>query len=73
MNFDLVVFDMAGTTVLDRGNVNDSFRFAFAESGIIVSPEDVDTVMGYRKIEAIEIILKKYLEKNRILWNEKRV
>lgn len=63
MNFDLVVFDMAGTTVLDRGNVNDSFRFAFAESGIKVSPEDVDTVMGYRKIEAIEIILKKYLEK----------
>jgi len=63
MNFDLVVFDMAGTTVLDRGNVNDSFRYAFAESGIKVSQEDVDTVMGYRKIEAIEIILKKYLEK----------
>jgi phosphonatase-like hydrolase len=63
MGFELVVFDMAGTTVKDQGNVNDAFRAAFAESGIIVSAEDVDTVMGYRKIEAIEIILKKYLEK----------
>jgi phosphonatase-like hydrolase len=53
---------MAGTTVKDKGNVNDAFRAAFSESGIEVSAADVDTVMGYRKVEAIEIILKKYLE-----------
>lgn len=62
MKYQLVVFDMAGTTVKDKGNVNDAFRAAFLESGINVSAADVDTVMGYRKIEAIEIILKKYLE-----------
>lgn len=62
MKYELVVFDMAGTTVSDKGNVNDAFRSAFLESGISVSIADVDTVMGYRKIEAIEIILKKYLE-----------
>lgn len=62
MKYQLVVFDMAGTTVKDKGNVNDAFRAAFLESGIDVSVADVDTVMGYRKIEAIEIILKKYLE-----------
>lgn len=62
MKYELVVFDMAGTTVRDKGNVNDAFRSAFLESGISVSIADVDTVMGYRKIEAIEIILKKYLE-----------
>lgn len=62
MTYELVVFDMAGTTVKDKGNVNDAFRAAFSESGIEVSAADVDTVMGYRKVEAIEIILKKYLE-----------
>ncbi|OYU55753.1 MAG: phosphonoacetaldehyde hydrolase [Chitinophagaceae bacterium BSSC1] len=62
MGYELIVFDMAGTTVRDKGNVNDAFRAAFLESGIAVSAADVDTVMGYRKIEAIEIILKKYLE-----------
>jgi phosphonatase-like hydrolase len=62
MTYELVVFDMAGTTVKDKGNVNDAFRAAFLESGIDVHAADVDTVMGYRKVEAIEIILKKYLE-----------
>lgn len=62
MRYELVVFDMAGTTVKDKGNVNEAFRAAFLESGITVTAEDVDTVMGYRKVEAIEIILKKYLE-----------
>jgi phosphonatase-like hydrolase len=62
MTYELVVFDMAGTTVKDKGNVNDAFRAAFLESGIDVLAADVDTVMGYRKVEAIEIILKKYLE-----------
>lgn len=61
MQFELVVFDMAGTTVLDRGSVNDAFREAFAASGIEVDAADIDMVMGYRKIEAIEIILRKYI------------
>ncbi len=62
MGYELVVFDMAGTTVRDKGNVNEAFRAAFLDSGITVAAADVDKVMGYRKIEAIEIILKQYLE-----------
>lgn len=60
MDIELVVFDMAGTTVADSGNVNKAFRDAFSVEGIIVNGPDVDKVMGYRKIEAIGIILKQY-------------
>lgn len=53
MKTALVVFDMAGTTVSDKGNVNKAFRDALAEENIVVSIEEVNTLMGYRKIEAI--------------------
>jgi phosphonatase-like hydrolase len=56
----LVVLDIAGTTVSDKGNINEYFREAFASEGLNVTPEDVDQVMGYRKIEAVEIIVNKY-------------
>ncbi len=70
MNAALVVFDMAGTTVSDKGNVNKAFRDAFLAESIIVNAPDVNAVMGYRKIEAIEIILKQYepeLAEDRVL------
>ncbi|CAN5373512.1 phosphonatase-like hydrolase [soil metagenome] len=60
MSIELVVFDIAGTTVSDKGNINDFFRGAFSRAGMDVDPKDVDNVMGYRKKEAIEIIVKKY-------------
>jgi phosphonatase-like hydrolase len=60
MSIELVVFDIAGTTVADKGNINAVFRKAFANAGITnVDAIDVDTVMGYRKKEAIEIIVAK--------------
>lgn len=60
MNIELVVFDMAGTTVADNGNVNDSFRNAFASEGILVNAADINKVMGYRKMEAVKTILAQY-------------
>ncbi len=60
MNIELVVFDIAGTTVIDRGNINDAFRNAFSNAGYEVDSADVDKVMGYRKLDAIKIILDKY-------------
>ncbi|MEP6583486.1 MAG: HAD-IA family hydrolase [Ginsengibacter sp.] len=60
MSIKLVVFDIAGTTVSDKGNINDVFRDAFSNAGLTVEPADVDAVMGYRKKEAIEIVVKKY-------------
>jgi phosphonatase-like hydrolase len=61
MSIELVVFDIAGTTVADNGNVNDFFRKAFSNAGIIVGAYDIDQVMGYRKREAVQIILDKYM------------
>ena len=60
MTIELVVFDIAGTTVVDNGNINEAFRNAFSNAGYEVAPKDVDTVMGYRKIDAIKIILDQY-------------
>jgi phosphonatase-like hydrolase len=61
MGIKLVVFDIAGTTVADNGNINDFFRKAFSNEGIIVDAADIDKVMGYRKREAVQIIIDKYL------------
>jgi phosphonatase-like hydrolase len=60
MPIQLVVFDIAGTTVIDHGNINQAFRDAFLAAGLTVQPEDVNKVMGYKKIEAIQIILHQY-------------
>jgi phosphonatase-like hydrolase len=61
MSIELVVFDIAGTTVADNGKINEVFRSAFANAGLWgVAIADVDEVMGYRKKEAIEIVVRKY-------------
>jgi len=61
MSIELVVFDIAGTTVSDGGNINEVFRRAFTNAGLTeVVKADVDEVMGYRKRDAIEIVVRKY-------------
>jgi phosphonatase-like hydrolase len=60
MKIDLVVFDIAGTTVRDKGSINDAFREAMNKSGYPVTVASVNQVMGYRKIEAIQILLEKF-------------
>ena len=55
---ELVVFDMAGTTVFDGDAVNASFRAALAAHGVTADPAVVDRVMGYHKPEAIRVILE---------------
>ena len=60
MKIDLVVFDIAGTTVADKGNINDAFREAMNKSGYPVTIASVNHVMGYRKKEAIQILLEKF-------------
>ena len=54
---ELVVFDMAGTTVDDGDAVNASFRAALAGAGIEVDPTAVNAVMGLPKPEAIRLLL----------------
>jgi phosphonatase-like hydrolase len=55
---ELVVFDMAGTTVYDGDAVNASFRATLAARGIEAGPAVVNAVMGLPKPEAIRILLE---------------
>src|SRR5262245_60705664 len=57
---ELVVFDMAGTTVYDGDAVNASFRATLAGWGIVAEPDVVNTVMGLPKPEAIRILLEQF-------------
>ncbi len=51
---DLVVFDMAGTTVRDEGGgVSRCLREALAAEGVEAAPAAVDAVMGLPKPEAL--------------------
>jgi phosphonatase-like hydrolase len=56
----LVVFDMAGTTVKDKGGVAQAFINAFGQFNIVVPVEEVKKVMGYRKRDAIRMLLDKF-------------
>jgi phosphonatase-like hydrolase len=55
---ELVVFDMAGTTVYDGDAVNASFRAALAAWGIEADQALVNTVMGLPKPQAIRMLLE---------------
>src|SRR5689334_2120187 len=59
-NVQLVVFDMAGTTVRDKGNVGIAFMDAFKENGIEVPLSEVKKVMGFRKKDAIRMLLSRF-------------
>lgn len=54
---DLVIFDMAGTTVQDDGQVPDAFTAALAEHGVSVSPDMIRSIRGASKREAIRSLL----------------
>ncbi|MBX9784075.1 MAG: HAD hydrolase-like protein [Chitinophagaceae bacterium] len=58
--FKLVVFDMAGTTVRDKGNVAGSFVNAFEENELPIPATEVNKVMGWRKKDAIKMLLRQY-------------
>lgn len=49
----LVVFDMAGTTVEDRGQVPAAFTAALAVHGIVATPDQITRVRGASKRQAI--------------------
>lgn len=53
----LVIFDIAGTTVRDTGSVAKAFIDAFNEFNIDVPVTTVNQVMGFRKIDAIRMLL----------------
>lgn len=55
----LVVFDIAGTTLNDREDtVSAAFLQSINEHGVDIGSSDIRWVMGYRKLEAIEMLLE---------------
>ena len=56
----LVVFDIAGTTLQDSGNVATAFSTAMKEHGYVITEEEVNPLMGYKKPLAIRMLLEKY-------------
>ena len=60
MRIELVVFDVAGTTVRDDDAVNDCLRQALAGAGVAVTRDEVNQVMGIAKPVAIGKLLDRY-------------
>ena len=60
MNIELVVFDMAGTTIADNGEIAVAFQTALKHFSYDVPKEAINTVMGYKKTKAIKMILNLY-------------
>lgn len=54
---DLVVSDMAGTTVLDEGQVPAAFTAALAAHGVAVTPAAIEALRGASKRDAIAALL----------------
>lgn len=59
MAIELVVFDMAGTTINDEDGVGRCLRAALAEDGLQVTIEDSNSVMGIPKPEAIRLLINR--------------
>ncbi len=58
MNIELVIFDMAGTTVNDQDGVNRSLRAALDHVGISVTRDAVNEVMGIPKPIALRTLVR---------------
>lgn len=59
MPIQLVVFDLAGTTVKDNQDVHRVLQSSLAQDNVIISLEDANEVMGIPKPVAIRTLLKK--------------
>jgi phosphonatase-like hydrolase len=58
MSPELVVFDIAGTTVRDDDGVNRSLRDALAAFGVDVDREAINAIMGLPKPVAIRLVME---------------
>ncbi|MEX6690632.1 HAD hydrolase-like protein [Danxiaibacter flavus] len=57
---ELVVFDIAGTTVKDNGEIVVAFHDAMKEYGYSIPIGTIGLLMGYKKPEAIRMMLDEY-------------
>ena len=55
---ELAVFDMAGTTIDEHGDVYAALESSVRETGVEVAPEDLQAWMGADKTEAIAALIR---------------
>jgi phosphonatase-like hydrolase len=60
-SFELIVFDMAGTTVRDAGEVQRCFLRAAQSTGLEVAPEEILAMMGWSKRKVFETLWERQL------------
>lgn len=58
---DLVIFDMAGTTVIDNNEVENCFWAAAEQTGLITTRERIISMMGWSKRLVFETLWKEQL------------
>lgn len=61
LRFELVVFDMAGTTVYDDGSVLECFAAAAQATGLSASRDELNERMGQSKIEVFDELARRQL------------
>jgi phosphonatase-like hydrolase len=60
MDIELVIFDMAGTTINDEDGVNRCLRAALDHVGVAATRDAVNQVMGIPKPEALRQLIERY-------------
>jgi phosphonatase-like hydrolase len=58
--YELIIFDLAGTTVHDGDAVNAALRAALHQAGLRVPPAAVNRVMGLPKPEALRLLIQEF-------------
>ncbi len=60
-NIQMIVFDMAGTTIQDKNEVEYCFMKAVDQTGLITNPEEINSMMGWSKLTVFETLWNKQL------------
>ncbi len=60
-NIQMIVFDMAGTTVQDKNEVEYCFMKAVDQTGLITDPEEINSMMGWSKLTVFETLWNRQL------------
>lgn len=58
---EMVVFDMAGTTVRDKNEVEHCFLKAVDQTGLVATSEEINAMMGWSKLTVFETLWKKQM------------
>jgi len=66
----LIVFDIAGTTIKDNGEIAAAFAAALKEFGYNVPTTKINPLMGYKKPQAIRMMVEEYESEKGIITDE---